>query len=100
MEATYKENKMLDDDHIITFQAPDRDCLAILIGSAQKGKIQTKINDMVNFLTSDAGGAWAEENIMILPSGYAPKEFDELIAFHAAPKMFYISLPYNAYGRQ
>lgn len=91
---------MLDDDHIITFQAPDRDCLAILIGSAQKGKIQTKINDMVNFLTSDAGGAWAEENIMILPSGYAPKEFDELIAFHAAPKMFYISLPYNAYGRQ
>lgn len=80
-------------NNIITFQAPDRDRLAILIGSAQKGKIQTKVNDMVNFLISDAGGAWAEEDIMILPYGYAPKELDELIAFHAVPKMFYYLCP-------
>lgn len=58
-------------NNIITFQAPDRDRLSILIGSAPKGKIQTKVNDMVNFLTSDVGGAWAEEDIMILPYGLA-----------------------------
>ena len=72
---------MPENDHINTFQAPERDRLAILIGSAPKGKIQTKVNDMVNFLTSDAGGTWAEEDIMILPHGYDPKELDELIAF-------------------
>ena len=64
---------MPENDHIITFQAPERDRLAILIGSAPKGKIQTKVNDMVNFLTSDAGGTWAEEDIMILPHGCAQR---------------------------
>lgn len=43
-------------EYVITFQAPERECLAILIGSAPKGKIQAKLNDMVNFLTSDGGG--------------------------------------------
>ena len=84
---------MPENDHIITFQAPERDRLAILIVAAPKGKIQTKVNDMVNFLTSDAGGTWAEEDIMILPHGYDQKELDELIAFYAAPKMFYYLCP-------
>lgn len=30
---------------------------------------------------------------MIFPYGYDPKELDELIAFHAAPKMFYYLCP-------
>ena len=34
------------------------DRLALLIGSAPKGKVQTKVNDMVDFLISDAGGFW------------------------------------------
>ena len=80
-------------DPIITFQAPERDRLAILIGSAPKGKVQTKINEMVDFLTSDSGGAWADEDIIILPYGSDPKELDELIAFYAAPKMFYYLCP-------
>lgn len=84
---------MNNHEHVITIQGPERERLAILIGSAPKGKIQTKINDMVTFLTSDAGGAWAEEDIMILPYGYDPKELDELIAFYAAPKMFYYLCP-------
>lgn len=48
---------------------------------------------MVDFLTSEAGGAWAEEDIMILPYGYEQRELDELIAFYAAPKMFYYLCP-------
>ena len=84
---------MPEHENIITFQAPERGRLAILIGAAPKGKIQTKVNDMVNFLTSDAGGTWAEEDIMILPYGCDPKELDELIAFYAAPKMFYYLCP-------
>lgn len=30
---------------------------------------------------------------MILPYGYDPKDLDELIAFNAAPKMFYYLCP-------
>ena len=37
---------MPEHEHVITFQAPERDHLAILIGSAPKGKIQVKINEM------------------------------------------------------
>ena len=87
---------MPEHENIITFQAPERGRLAILIGAAPKGKIQTKVHDMVNFLTSDAGGTWAEEDIMILPYGCDPKELDELIAFYAAPKMFYYLCPVYA----
>ncbi len=42
---------------------------AILCGSAPDGFTQKKINEMHNFLTSEAGGSWAEKEIMIFPNG-------------------------------
>ena len=42
---------------------------AILCGSAPDGFTQKKINEMHDFLTSDAGGLWAEKDIAILPNG-------------------------------
>ncbi|WP_296690159.1 hypothetical protein [Treponema sp. UBA6852] len=42
---------------------------AILCGSAPDGFTQKKINEMHGFLTSEAGGSWAEKEIMIFPNG-------------------------------
>lgn len=42
---------------------------AILCGSALDGFTQKKINEMHDFLTSDAGGLWAEKDIAIFPNG-------------------------------
>lgn len=42
---------------------------AILCGSAPSGFTQKKINGMHDFLTSDAGGAWAEKEIVFFPNG-------------------------------
>ena len=42
---------------------------AILCGSAPDGFTQKKINEMHDFLTSEAGGSWAEKEIMIFPNG-------------------------------
>ena len=42
---------------------------AILCGCAPNGFTQKKINEMHDFLTSDAGGSWAEKEIMIFPNG-------------------------------
>lgn len=42
---------------------------AILCGSAPDGFTQKKINEMHDFLTSEAGGFWAEKEIMIFPNG-------------------------------
>ena len=42
---------------------------AILCGSAPDGFTQKKINEMHDFLTSEAGGSWAEEEITIFPDG-------------------------------
>ena len=42
---------------------------AILCGSAPDGFTQKKINEMHDFLTSDAGGFWAEKDIVIFPNG-------------------------------
>jgi len=42
---------------------------AILCGCAPDGFTQKKINEMHDFLTSDAGGFWAEKEIMIFPNG-------------------------------
>ena len=42
---------------------------AILCGSAPDGFTQKKINEMHDFLTSDAGGFWAEKDIAIFPNG-------------------------------
>ena len=42
---------------------------AILCGSAPDGFTQKKINEMHEFLTSDAGGLWAEKEITIFPNG-------------------------------
>ena len=50
------------------FLTPEHhDRLALLIGSAPKGKVQTKVNDMVDFLISDAGGSWQKRDIMLVP---------------------------------
>lgn len=52
------------------FLTPEHhDRLALLIGSAPKGKVQTKVNDMVDFLISDAGGSWQKRDIMLIPNG-------------------------------
>lgn len=42
---------------------------AILCGSAPRGFTQKKINEMHDFLTSEAGGLWAEKDIAIFPNG-------------------------------
>ena len=42
---------------------------AILCGSAPDGFTQKKINEMHDFLASEAGGSWAEKEIMIFPNG-------------------------------
>ena len=42
---------------------------AILCGSAPNGFTQKKINEMHDFLTGEAGGSWAEKEIMIFPNG-------------------------------
>lgn len=42
---------------------------AILCGSAPDGFTQKKINEMHEFLTSEAGGLWAEKDIAIFPNG-------------------------------
>lgn len=42
---------------------------AILCGSAPDGFTQKKINEMHDFLISDAGGLWAEKDIAIFPNG-------------------------------
>ncbi len=41
----------------------------ILCGSAPDGFVQKKINEMHDFLTSTAGGFWAENEITIFPNG-------------------------------
>lgn len=50
---------------------------AILCGSAPDGFTQKKINEMHDFLTSDAGGAWAEKEIVFFPNGVD----DAMLAF-------------------
>ena len=42
---------------------------AILCGSAPDGFTQKKINEMHDFLISEAGGSWAEKDIVIFPNG-------------------------------
>ncbi|MDO5774702.1 MAG: hypothetical protein Q4P16_10370 [Spirochaetales bacterium] len=42
---------------------------AILCGFAPTGFTQKKINEMHDFLASEAGGFWAEKEIMIFPNG-------------------------------
>ncbi len=42
---------------------------AILCGSAPDGFTQKKISEMHDFLTSGAGGSWAEKDIVIFPNG-------------------------------
>ena len=42
---------------------------AILCGSAPDGFTQKKINEMHDFLTGEAGGSWAEKDIVIFPNG-------------------------------
>ncbi len=42
---------------------------AILCGSAPDGFTQKKINEMHDFLTSEAGDSWAEKEITIFPNG-------------------------------
>ena len=42
---------------------------AILCGSAPDGFTQKKINEMHDFLISDAGGSWAEKDILIFSNG-------------------------------
>jgi len=72
------------------FLTPEHhDRLALLIGSAPKGKVQTKINNMVDFLISDAGGSWQQRDIMLIPNGTDEESIDQIQAFYGAEKMFY-----------
>ncbi len=48
---------------------------AILCGSAPDGFTQKKINEMHDFLTSEAGGFWAEKDIAIFPNGVSEAMF-------------------------
>ena len=42
---------------------------AILCGCAPDGFTQKKINEMHDFLISEAGGSWAEKDIVVFPNG-------------------------------
>ena len=42
---------------------------ATLCGCAPDGFTQKKINEMHDFLISEAGGSWAEKDIVIFPNG-------------------------------
>ncbi|WP_296024759.1 hypothetical protein [uncultured Treponema sp.] len=42
---------------------------AFLCGCAPDGFTQKKINEMHDFLTGEAGGSWAEKEIVIFPNG-------------------------------
>ena len=42
---------------------------AIFCGSAPDGFTQKKVNEMHDFLTSEADGSWAEKEITIFPNG-------------------------------
>lgn len=50
---------------------------AILCCSAPDGFTQKKINEMHDFLISDAGGSWAEKEIVFFPNGVD----DAMLAF-------------------
>lgn len=50
---------------------------AILCGSAPSGFTQKKINEMHDFLTGEAGGSWAEKEIVFFPNGVD----DAMLAF-------------------
>ena len=50
---------------------------AVLCGSAPDGFTQKKINQMHDFLTSEAGGFWAEKDIVIFPNGVS----ESMLAF-------------------
>lgn len=66
------------------FLTPEHhDRLALLIGSAPKGKVQTKVNDMVDFLISDAGGSWQKRDIMLIPNGTDEESIDQIQAFYS-----------------
>ena len=58
------------------------DRLVLLIGSAPKCKVQTKVNDMVDFLISDAGGSWQKRDIMLIPNGTDEESIDQIQAFY------------------
>lgn len=65
------------------FLTPEHhDRLALLIGSAPKGKVQTKVNDMVDFLISDAGGSWQKRDIMLIPNGTDEESIDQIQTFY------------------
>ena len=74
------------------FLTPEHhDRRALLIGSALKGKVQTKINDMIDCLISDAGGSWLQSDIMLISNGTDKESIDQIQAFYGAEKMlFYI----------
>lgn len=72
------------------FLTPEHhDRLALLIGSAPKGKVQTKVNEMVDFLITDAGGSWEQRDIMLIPNGTDEESIDQIQAFYGTEKMFY-----------
>ena len=50
---------------------------AVLCGSAPDGFTQKKINEMHDFLTSEAGDFWAEKDIVIFPNGVS----ESMLAF-------------------
>ena len=64
---------------------------AILIGSAPEGKIQPKITEMVDFLTSDKGGSYTADDILIIPHGTDERDFKKIMKLYSCEKiLFYI----------
>lgn len=68
---------------------------AILIGSATEGQIQPKLKEMKNFLQSDQGGSYTEEEICLLASCPDEQDLKRLIKFNAGNKtLYYICTTY------
>lgn len=68
---------------------------AILIGSAPEGQIQPKLKEMKNFLQSDQGGSYTEEEICLPASCPDEQDLKRLIKFNAGNKtLYYICTTY------
>ena len=68
---------------------------AILIGSAPEGQIKPKLKEMKNFLQSDQGGSYTEEEICLLASCPDEQDLKRLIKFNAGNKtLYYICTTY------
>ena len=69
--------------------------VAILLGSAPEDKIQPKLKEMADFLQTEQGGNYQDDEILLLPSCPDEKTLEKLLLFFGGDKtLFYICTTY------